>query len=383
MARGCRERVRDAGRQDAGRSRMHGAGSVWSAPHLLAGPARVGYQDSKFKLNRARAACLRFVRDRLLWRYSQDRSAGLARLPRAARRNRGRQLRIPSAGIPVDVRTPRNPIRSAVGGARGDSRAAGRPGAGAGADRARPRRAHEGRPVEGRPRRRFHRQGQDDDRDPGPRRHRHPAAAGGRNGQGREGAGPAAARRLRAGPDRRPQGRGGQHRRRARRPRRGERGGVRRRSGARSLAAQLHLQEIPHHPQVRGRRRGGAARLLRRLSIQCAKPDAAAKAFAARKAVAEGVFLARDLVNEPANMLGPVEFAERVRRSRARRRRGRGAGARPARGAEDGRAARRRAGQRAARARRRHAVERRQVEARQDRCASSARACASIPAASR
>jgi len=52
---------------------------------------------------------------------------------------------------------------------------------------------------------------------------------------------------------------------------------------------------------------------LGRLLVLCAKPDAAAKAFAARKAVAEGVFLARDLVNEPANMLGPVEFAERMR----------------------------------------------------------------------
>ena len=52
---------------------------------------------------------------------------------------------------------------------------------------------------------------------------------------------------------------------------------------------------------------------LRKLVIQCAKPDAAAKAFAARKAVAEGVFLARDLVNEPANILGPVEFADRMR----------------------------------------------------------------------
>ncbi|HZT49234.1 MAG TPA: leucyl aminopeptidase [Hyphomicrobiaceae bacterium] len=52
---------------------------------------------------------------------------------------------------------------------------------------------------------------------------------------------------------------------------------------------------------------------LRKLVILCAKPEAAAKAFAARKAVAEGVFLARDLVNEPANMLGPVEFAERMR----------------------------------------------------------------------
>ena len=49
---------------------------------------------------------------------------------------------------------------------------------------------------------------------------------------------------------------------------------------------------------------------LRKLVVLCAKPDAAAKAFAARKAVADGVFLARDLVNEPANVLGPVEFAE-------------------------------------------------------------------------
>jgi leucyl aminopeptidase len=52
---------------------------------------------------------------------------------------------------------------------------------------------------------------------------------------------------------------------------------------------------------------------VRRLTVHCAKPDAAAKAFVSRKAVAQGIFLARDLVNEPANMLGPVEFAERVR----------------------------------------------------------------------
>ena len=32
-----------------------------------------------------------------------------------------------------------------------------------------------------------------------------------------------------------------------------------------------------------------------------------------RKAVADGIFLARDLINEPANTLGPVEFAERMR----------------------------------------------------------------------
>ena len=51
---------------------------------------------------------------------------------------------------------------------------------------------------------------------------------------------------------------------------------------------------------------------LQALTVHCAKTDAAAKAYVARKAVAEGVFLARDLVNEPANILGPVEFAERM-----------------------------------------------------------------------
>lgn len=49
------------------------------------------------------------------------------------------------------------------------------------------------------------------------------------------------------------------------------------------------------------------------LVIHCAHPDKAKALFARRRAVANGVFLARDLVNEPANMLGPVEFAERAR----------------------------------------------------------------------
>ena len=46
-----------------------------------------------------------------------------------------------------------------------------------------------------------------------------------------------------------------------------------------------------------------------KFTIQCADPAAARKAFAEAEAVADGVMLARDLVNEPANMLGPVEFA--------------------------------------------------------------------------
>ena len=44
-------------------------------------------------------------------------------------------------------------------------------------------------------------------------------------------------------------------------------------------------------------------------TIHCADPEAARAAFIAAEAVADGVRLARDLVNEPSNILGPVEFA--------------------------------------------------------------------------
>jgi leucyl aminopeptidase len=45
-----------------------------------------------------------------------------------------------------------------------------------------------------------------------------------------------------------------------------------------------------------------------KISIACANPAAAKRAFAEAEAVANGVMLARDLVNEPANTLGPLEF---------------------------------------------------------------------------
>jgi leucyl aminopeptidase len=51
---------------------------------------------------------------------------------------------------------------------------------------------------------------------------------------------------------------------------------------------------------------------LKTLIVHTAKPEQAAELYRARAAVAEGVLLARELVNEPANILGPVEFAERV-----------------------------------------------------------------------
>lgn len=48
------------------------------------------------------------------------------------------------------------------------------------------------------------------------------------------------------------------------------------------------------------------------IRIVCRTHRAADKAFAADHGLADGVILARDLVNEPANTLGPAEFAERA-----------------------------------------------------------------------
>jgi len=49
-----------------------------------------------------------------------------------------------------------------------------------------------------------------------------------------------------------------------------------------------------------------------KIAIGVADADAARKAFRSREAVAGGVVLARDLVNEPANVLYPEEFARRA-----------------------------------------------------------------------
>jgi leucyl aminopeptidase len=52
---------------------------------------------------------------------------------------------------------------------------------------------------------------------------------------------------------------------------------------------------------------------LKKLVIQVPHPEKAKAAFQPLKAVANGVNLARDLVNEPANILGPVELAEKTK----------------------------------------------------------------------
>lgn len=52
---------------------------------------------------------------------------------------------------------------------------------------------------------------------------------------------------------------------------------------------------------------------LKKLIIQVPHPDKAKSAFQPLKAIAKGINLARDLVNEPANILGPVELAEKTK----------------------------------------------------------------------
>ncbi len=48
------------------------------------------------------------------------------------------------------------------------------------------------------------------------------------------------------------------------------------------------------------------------LTVQCNDPDAAQAAYGPMGAIAEGVFMTRDLVNEPANVLTTTEFADRL-----------------------------------------------------------------------
>ena len=50
-----------------------------------------------------------------------------------------------------------------------------------------------------------------------------------------------------------------------------------------------------------------------KVTVLCVNPAAAKKAFATAEAVADGVLLARDLVNEPANVLGTLEFADKAK----------------------------------------------------------------------
>lgn len=84
-----------------------------------------------------------------------------------------------------------------------------------------------------------------------------------------------------------------------------------------ALGAQLRGYKFKKY-KTKARKKNDAAaeandRGLKKIVIHCADPKAASHAFTPARAIAEGVTLARDLVNEPANVLGPAEFAARAK----------------------------------------------------------------------
>ena len=87
-------------------------------------------------------------------------------------------------------------------------------------------------------------------------------------------------------------------------------------AGAAALAAGIVLRSysFDRYKTRKGEASDDAAQKPGKIAIQTSDPAGAKKAFAAMAAVVDGVLLARDLVNEPANVLGPLEFVERIRK---------------------------------------------------------------------
>jgi leucyl aminopeptidase len=77
------------------------------------------------------------------------------------------------------------------------------------------------------------------------------------------------------------------------------------------LAAGIRLRHYKFD-RYKARRKDEPARDTLTVTLHVADPAAADAAIAARMAVAEGTLLARDLVNEPPNVLGTEEFAARA-----------------------------------------------------------------------
>jgi len=76
-----------------------------------------------------------------------------------------------------------------------------------------------------------------------------------------------------------------------------------------ALGARLRFYDFQSY---KVKKRTEASKKSRKLTFLVADPKVTEKAFASRLAVADGVDLARTLVNEPANVLNPAEFARRA-----------------------------------------------------------------------
>ncbi|HEY5732156.1 MAG TPA: leucyl aminopeptidase, partial [Methyloceanibacter sp.] len=83
-----------------------------------------------------------------------------------------------------------------------------------------------------------------------------------------------------------------------------------------ALGASLRGYKFRKYKSTKTPKKNGAAendKTLKKIVIHTADPRAATKLYRGTRAIANGVTLARDLVNEPANVLGPVEFAQRTK----------------------------------------------------------------------
>ena len=84
-----------------------------------------------------------------------------------------------------------------------------------------------------------------------------------------------------------------------------------------ALGAQLRGYTFEKYKSKSAKKNGNgndnSAKTLKKIVYHCADPRAAGQAFAPDRAIVDGVNLARDLVNEPANVLGPAEFATRAK----------------------------------------------------------------------
>ncbi len=79
-----------------------------------------------------------------------------------------------------------------------------------------------------------------------------------------------------------------------------------------ALGARLRAYRFDHYKSKKKDDDDDAPKKGGRLTLAGADPQALKKAAKQSAGLADGVMLARDLVNEPANTLGPVEFAERA-----------------------------------------------------------------------
>ncbi len=84
-----------------------------------------------------------------------------------------------------------------------------------------------------------------------------------------------------------------------------------------ALGAQLRGYSFKKHKSKTAKKKDNGSEpnetSLKKLVVHCGDPRAAGQAFTPDRAIVDGVNLARDLVNEPANVLGPAEFAQRAK----------------------------------------------------------------------